>query len=41
LRALASALANYDGAAELDRGVDLLLLGLTATLTPPDGSSRS
>src|SRR5882757_130799 len=41
VRALASALANYDGAAELDRGVDLLLLGLTATLTPPDGSSRS
>jgi AcrR family transcriptional regulator len=41
VRALASALANYDGAAELDRGVDLLLLGLTATLTPPDGPTRS
>ena len=40
VRALASALANYDGAAELDRGVDLLLLGLTATLTPPDRPSR-
>jgi AcrR family transcriptional regulator len=41
VRALASALANYDGAAELDRGLDLLLLGLTATLTTPDGASRS
>jgi AcrR family transcriptional regulator len=40
VRALASALANYDGAAELDRGLDLLLFGLTATLTPPDGPSR-
>ena len=38
-RALASALASYDGAAELDRGLDLLLLGLTATLTPPDRPS--
>jgi AcrR family transcriptional regulator len=34
VRALASALASYDGSAELDRGIDLLLLGLTATLTP-------
>ncbi len=34
VRALASALASYDGATELDRGIDLLLLGLTATLTP-------
>src|SRR6476661_7082949 len=33
LRALAPALASYDGAAELDRGLDLLLPGLTATLT--------
>ncbi|HTI74294.1 MAG TPA: TetR/AcrR family transcriptional regulator C-terminal domain-containing protein [Mycobacterium sp.] len=41
VRAVASALANYDGATELDRGVDLLLSGLTATLAPPDGSSRS
>ena len=41
VRALASVLASYDGAAELDRGLDLLLFGLTATLTPPDGSSRS
>jgi AcrR family transcriptional regulator len=41
VRALASALANYDGAAELDRGLDLLLLGLTATVTPPPAASRS
>ena len=41
VRALASALANYDGAAELDRGLDLLLTGLTATLTPSDGAPRS
>jgi AcrR family transcriptional regulator len=41
VRALASALANYDGAAELDRGLDLLLLGLTATVTPPQAVSRS
>jgi AcrR family transcriptional regulator len=41
VRALASALANYDGAVELDRGLDLLLLGLTATLTPPDGPPRA
>jgi AcrR family transcriptional regulator len=41
VRALASALASYDGAAELDRGLDLLLLGLTATLTPPDGPPTS
>ena len=41
VRALASALGFYDGAAELDRGLDLLLIGLTATLTPPDGSPRS
>ena len=38
VRALASALATYDGAAELDRGLDLLLVGLTATLTPPDAA---
>ncbi len=30
VRALAPALASYDGAAELDRGLDLLLAGLTA-----------
>jgi len=41
LRALAPALASYDGAAELDRGLDLLLTGLTASRTHPDGSPRS
>ena len=41
VRALASALASYDGAAELDRAVDLLLTGLTSTLKRPDGSPRS
>jgi AcrR family transcriptional regulator len=40
VRALASALANYDGAAELDRGLDILLFGLTATAASPDGPSR-
>ncbi len=34
LRALAPALASYDGAAELERGLDILLTGLSATLTP-------
>jgi AcrR family transcriptional regulator len=32
LRSLAPALARYDGAAELERGLDILLAGLTATL---------
>jgi AcrR family transcriptional regulator len=36
LRALAPALASYDGAAELDRFLDLLLSGLTVNLTDPD-----
>jgi AcrR family transcriptional regulator len=40
VRALAPALASYDGAAELDRGLDLILGGLTATMTLPDGSPR-
>jgi AcrR family transcriptional regulator len=31
LRSLASTLACYDGAAELERGLDILLTGLTAT----------
>jgi AcrR family transcriptional regulator len=35
VRALASALGSYDGAAELDRGLDLLLIGLGATLPAP------
>jgi hypothetical protein len=34
LRGLAPILAAYDGAAELERGLDILLTGLTATLTP-------
>ena len=37
LRSLASALASYDGAAELERGLDILLTGLTTTLTPTPG----
>ena len=37
VRALASVLASYDGAAELDRALDLLFIGLAATLTSPDG----
>jgi AcrR family transcriptional regulator len=41
LRALAPALASYDGAAELERGLDLLLTGLTPNRTHPDGSPRS
>jgi AcrR family transcriptional regulator len=41
VRALASALGSYDGAAELNRGLDLLFIGLTATVTPPDGSPAS
>jgi AcrR family transcriptional regulator len=39
LRGLASALAAYDGAAELERGLDILLTGLTTTLPPP-GAAR-
>ena len=34
LRGLASVLADYDGPAELERGLDILLAGLTTTLTP-------
>jgi AcrR family transcriptional regulator len=33
LRSLAPTLARYDGAAELERGLDILLTGLTTTLT--------
>ena len=35
LRSLASVLASYDGAAELERGLDILLAGLATTLPPP------
>jgi hypothetical protein len=35
LRSLAPALAGYDGAAELERGLDILLAGLAATLSLP------
>jgi len=34
LRGLASVLAGYDGPAELERGLDILLARLTTTLTP-------
>jgi AcrR family transcriptional regulator len=34
LRGLAPVLASYDGAAELERGLDILLTGLATTLTP-------
>jgi AcrR family transcriptional regulator len=37
LRSLAHALADYDGAAELERGLDILLTGLAATLSPGAG----
>ena len=39
LRSLAPALASYDGAAELERGLGILLTGLTATVPPP-GKTR-
>jgi AcrR family transcriptional regulator len=34
LRSLAPVLASYDGATELERGLDILLTGLTTALTP-------
>jgi AcrR family transcriptional regulator len=39
LRDLAPVLGGYDGAAELERGLDILLTGLTTTLPPP-GATR-
>ncbi|MDV6271627.1 TetR/AcrR family transcriptional regulator C-terminal domain-containing protein [Rhodococcus globerulus] len=36
LRSLAPVLASYDGATELERGLDILITGLTATLPHPD-----
>jgi AcrR family transcriptional regulator len=41
VRALAPALASYDGAAELDRGLDLLLPSLASALSRVDGSPRT
>jgi hypothetical protein len=41
VRALAPALASYDGAAELDRGLDLLLPSLASTLSRADGPPRT
>jgi AcrR family transcriptional regulator len=41
LRELAPDLASYDGAAELDRFLDLVLPGITATLTGRDGQPAS
>src|ERR1700730_2262917 len=38
LRSLAPVLAAYNGAAELERGLDILLTGLASTLPPPDGA---
>ncbi len=40
VRRLAFALATHDGAAELDHALDLLLIGLTATMSAPDGHLR-
>jgi AcrR family transcriptional regulator len=40
LRSLAPVLAAYDGAAELERGLDILLAGLMTTLNLPDGAPR-
>ncbi len=41
VRALAPALASYDGAAELDRGLDLLLPSLAAALPHRDRSTKT
>ncbi|MHB1511104.1 MAG: TetR/AcrR family transcriptional regulator C-terminal domain-containing protein [Acidimicrobiales bacterium] len=38
LRSLAPTLAAYDGVAELERGLDILLTGLAATLTAPSAA---
>lgn len=38
LRSLAHALAAYDGAAELESGLDILLTGLAGTLSPAGGA---
>jgi AcrR family transcriptional regulator len=41
LRGLAPALASYDGAAELERGLDILLSGLQSQLTPSGSTPPS
>jgi hypothetical protein len=41
LRSLAPVLAAYDGAADLERGLDILLTGLATTLPPPGGARPS
>ena len=41
LRSLAPVLAAYDGAAELERGLDILLTGLATALPPPDRARSS
>jgi AcrR family transcriptional regulator len=40
LRSLASVMASYDGAAELERGLDMLLAGLATTLPVPGEERR-
>lgn len=40
VRALAPALGDYDGAAELDRALDVLFIGLAATVPAPRRSAR-
>ena len=41
LRGLAPVLAAYDGATELERGLDILLTGLATTVPPPAGARSS
>lgn len=41
LRRLAPVLASYDGGAELERGLDILLTGLASTLTRDDSAGPS
>jgi hypothetical protein len=41
LRGLAPALASYDGAAELERGLDILLSGLEVQLSPTAGPAST
>jgi AcrR family transcriptional regulator len=40
LRALAPVLADYDGEAELDQGISILLSGLAARLSPPEAPTQ-